>query len=128
MRLAFASILSLGLLASGCASVNTALTAATSFHVTQRDVDSATAAYGASQAVALAYLRLPRCGTPVVQPCARHTTVAVIKADDRAIYQALHDTQTAVSTGNDRGAVAAYNQLQIVLGTYQTLIAGLKTS
>jgi hypothetical protein len=125
-KLAIASVLLAGL--SGCANVNTALTAASAFHVTQKDVDDATAVYGASQAIALAYLRLPRCGTPVVQPCARHTTVAVIKADDQAIYQALHDTQAAVSSGNASGAVAAYGQLQTVLTAYQTLTAGLKTS
>ncbi len=95
--------LMVGLLSlAGCQSVGTGLQAVTSFHVTQKDVDSATAAYGTAQAISLAYLRLPRCASPAVQPCARHSTVAAIKADDRAIYKALHDTHCRPGSGRIR--------------------------
>lgn len=126
MRKHFAVALICAALA-GCAAGST-LGSLGSFTVTQKMVDDAVTVYGTSEAIAVAYLKLPRCGTPEVQPCARHTTVAVIKADDAAIYKAIHDTQAAVSSGNNTGAVAAYNTLQSALTAYQSLTAGLKTS
>lgn len=121
---ALAILACLGLTDCG-ANTSGAITAATSFHVTQKEVDAAKATYVTFGKAARAYLALPRCSETVTSLCATHANVAKIKQVNRIVYADIKDVQAKVSAGDATGAIAAYQILTRALDDAQKLSQAL---
>lgn len=114
----------------GCAQLkefNTAISAAQNFTVTQGQVDSARNSYdGFVLAPLRKYAMLPRCKTgqtlTLNNPCHDRKLLKQIREVDKQVEQAFANTQRRITSGDNQGAVAAYNVLMDAIGIAKALI------
>lgn len=115
---------------SGCATiekVQTAVSAAQKFEVTQGQLDSARNSYdGFVLAPLHKYAMLPRCKTgqtlSINNPCHDRKLLKQIRGVDKEVEQAFNRTQNRITSGDNQGAVAAYNVLMDAIGVAKALI------
>lgn len=125
------SILSLIIL-SGCATnpfkdIGTVFSAAQNLTITQGQVDSARNTYdGFVLAPLRKYALLPRCKTgqtlTLNNPCHDRKLLKQIREVDKQVEIAFANTQRRVTSGDNQGAVSAYNTLMDAIGVAKALI------
>lgn len=123
-----ATTLSLAL--GGCSTIQkleTAYSAAQNFTVTQGQVDSARNSYdGLVLAPLHKYALLPRCKTgqtlSINNPCHDRKLLKQIREVDKQVEIAFNRTQTIIISGDNQGAVAAYNTLIDAINVAKALI------
>jgi len=130
-------ILAIGLLAlslGGCASFNEKIAAISGFAVTQSQLDIAQNSYDGTSLVALhRYAMLPRCAAgqkfTVPAPCHNAALLKSWRAVDITIATNFDKTQQAITSGNNTGAVAAWNLLNQALTTAASIAeqSGIKS-
>lgn len=109
----------------GCGTVATIsdqVSAATSFTVTQNELDASVAAYDAAVLTPAAnYRNLGFCATGTVatlaKPCADRTIVAKFIAADAAVLKEKKAIQAMITAGNATGLSAAYATLLGLVST-----------
>lgn len=124
-------ILAIGLLAltlAGCASFNEKIAAISGFTVTQSQLDAAESTYdGTSLAALHRYAMLPRCaaGTKftISAPCHDAALLKSWRAVDKTVATNFTNTQGMITSGNNTGAVAAWNLLKQALDTASSIAA-----
>lgn len=123
----FAVAISLG----GCATldkVGTVVSAAQNFTVTQGQVDSARNSYDGFVLGPLhKYALFPRCKTgetiTINNPCHDRKLLKQIRTVDIQVAKAFSDTQNSITSGDNKGAVAAYTTLKGLIDIAKALIA-----
>lgn len=130
MKKIFTIVVSLSL--AGCATqfgerISTVISAAQNFTITQGQVDSARNSYdGFVLAPLNKYSALPRCKTgqslTLNNPCHDRKLLKRIREVDNSIAKAFVDTQNNITSGNNSGAVAAYNTLITAIDLAKSLI------
>lgn len=116
---------------AGCATVDKikqAVSGAAGFTVTQQQLDGAVATYDGTSLVAMdKYAALVRCPAgknfTVALPCHDPKTLKDWRAADKSVAKAFNDTQDMITSGNNTGALAAWNVLQSAL----TVVSGFVT-
>ena len=98
------------------------------FAVTQGELDGARNAYDGTALPALAgYARLPRCakGTAfsINNRCHDAALLKRFRDDDVTVADAFNKVQDAITSGNNSGALAAWNTLQNALAIVKKIIA-----
>lgn len=124
-----AIVLSLG----GCATpfgerIGTVISAAQNFEVTQGQIDSARNSYdGFVLAPLHKYAALSRCKTgqtlTINNPCHDRKLLKKINNIDIQVAKAFSDTQNSITSGDNKGAVAAYSTLTGLIDIAKALIA-----
>ena len=117
---------------TGCATnpiekIGTAISAAQNFKITQGQLDSARSSYnGFVLAPLRKYASLPRCKTgeslTLNNPCHDRKLLKQIREVDKRVEVAFSDTQSRIISGDNSGAVAAYNSLSNLIDIAKTLI------
>jgi len=123
-------ILALALSLGGCATmdkIGSAISAAQNFKITQGQVDSARNSYdGFVLAPLRKYAFLPRCKTgqtfKLDTPCHDRKLLKQIREVDKSVEKAFADTQNRITSGDDKGAVAAYSSLMNLIDVAKALI------
>lgn len=123
-------ITALSLTVSGCTTVRTietAFSAAQKFEVTQGQVDSARNSYdGFVLGPLYKYASLPRCKTgqklTLHTPCHDRKLLKQIRMVDKEVEVAFANTQRRITSGDNNGAVAAYNTLMDAIGVAKAMI------
>lgn len=136
MKKVFLIIAALSL--AGCATpfgerISTVISAAQNFEVTQGQLDSARSTYdGFVLAPLNKYASLPRCKTgqkfSINVPCHDRVLLKQIRSEDRIIARSINDTQNAITSGDNKGAVAAYRALTQAIELAKSLIANTGVS
>jgi len=125
-------LLTLALALGGCAkemqTLSNTISAAQNFKVTQGQVDAARNSYnGFVLGPTHKYALLPRCKTgeklTLNNPCHDRKLLKQIRNVDMQIEKAFIDTQNRIISGDDKGAVAAYNTLMNLISIGKALIA-----
>lgn len=121
-RIILAVMLSIAL--AGC----TTIQALQGFTVTQGQLDAAQNTYDGTVLTPLhKYAALAMCPPgqtfTIAKPCHDSALLKKIRAGDKIASQAFADTQSAITSGDNKGAVAAYNTMKTAVGTVQALIA-----
>lgn len=127
----FLTVIAVALSLSGCAAiqkVETAISAAQKFEITQGQLDSARSSYnGFVLAPLRKYASLPRCKTgqtlTLNNPCHDRKLLKQAREVDRQVERAFADTQSRIISGDNSGAVAAYNSLSNLIDIARTIIA-----
>ena len=106
----------------------TTIQALQGFSVTQGELDAAQNTYDGTVLTPLhKYSALRRCLTgetfTISSPCHDRALLKRIRAGDKVASQSFADTQSAITSGDNKGAVAAYNTMKTAVGTVQALIA-----
>lgn len=130
MRKILIIIAALGL--AGCGTqfgsrISDAISAVQNFSVTQGQVDAARNSYdGFVLAPMRKYALLPRCRTgqtlTLNNPCHDRKLLKKMRETDAVVSKSFDDTQAAIDTGNNSGAVAAYNSLTNAIDLAKVLI------
>lgn len=130
-KLLIVAALSLSL--AGCADnpfkdIGGAISAAQGFEVKQNQVDAVRNSYnGFVLAPLVKYARLPRCRTneklTFENPCHDRKLLKEIRAVDKRVAIAFTDTQNRIISGDNKGAVAAYNSLMSLVDIAKAMIA-----
>lgn len=116
---------------SGCASqfgtISTVVSAVQNFTVTQGQIDSARNSYdGFVLAPLTKYAQLPRCkiGQKLTlnNPCHDRKLLKQIREVDKSIEKAFIDTQNRITSGDNKGAAAAYSTLISTIDVAKALI------
>lgn len=117
----------------GCATqfgehISSVISAAQNFEITQGQVDSARNSYdGFVLAPLHKYAALPRCKTGQIltlnNPCHDRKLLKKINNVDTQVAKAFLDTQNSITSGDNKGAVAAYSTLTGLIGIAKALIA-----
>lgn len=125
-------VIALAISVGGCATqfgtrVSEVISAAQNFTITQGQVDSARNSYdGFVLAPLVKYARLPRCKTgqtlSLNNPCHDRKLLKQIREVDKKVEKAFADTQNSVTSGDNQGAVAAYNSLTNLIDIAKALI------
>lgn len=125
-------VLVLALTLAGCATqfgtrISEVVSAVQSFTITQGQVDSARNSYdGFVLAPLVKYARLPRCKTgqklTMNNPCHDRKLLKQIREVDRQVEKAFTDTQNRITSGDNQGAVAAYNSLTNLIDIAKAMI------
>lgn len=123
-------ILALSLSVASCTTfrqIETAVSAAQKFEVTQGQVDSARNTYDGFVLGPLhKYALLPRCkiGQTLTMnvPCHDRKLLKQIREVDKQVEVAFANTQRRITSGDNNGAVAAYNILMDAIGVAKALI------
>lgn len=107
--------------------VSTVISAAQNFTVTQGQVDAARNSYdGFVLAPLFKYARLPRCKTgqtlSLNNPCHDRKLLKQIREVDKQVAVAFVKTQNSITSGDNQGAVAAYNSLTSLIDIAKALI------
>lgn len=107
--------------------IATVISAAQNFTITQGQVDSARNTYdGFVLAPLNKYASLPRCKTgqklTLNDPCHDRKLLKQIRSVDSDIDKAFRDTQVRVDTGDNKGAIAAYQTLMSSIELAKSLI------
>lgn len=107
----------------GCATIQ----AVQGFTVTQGQLDAAESTYdGTVLAPFHKYAALKACAPgqtiTVANPCHDKALLKKIRAADKEAAKAFSDTQDAITSGDNKGAVAAYNAMKTAVGIVQALI------
>lgn len=116
---------------TGCATIDkvqTAISAAQNFEVTQGQVDAARSSYnGFVLAPLVKYARLPRCKTgeklTLNNPCHDRKLLKQIREVDKQVEKGFADTQNRIISGDNKGAVAAYNSVLNLVDIAKALIS-----
>lgn len=125
-------IVALGISLSGCAkemqNFSAVISAAQNFSVTQGQVDASRNTYdGFVLAPLHKYAALPRCKTgqtlTLNNPCHDRGLLKKINNVDIQVEKAFTDTQNSVTSGDSKGAVAAYSTLTGLIDIAKSLIA-----
>jgi len=121
-------ILTLG----GCATqfgtrITDTISAVANFTVTQGQVDTARASYdGAVLAPLRRYALLPRCKTgqtiSINNPCHDRKLLKQLRETDKLVEKRFVETQAGIDTGDNKGAVAAYDLLIGTIDIAKSLI------
>src|SRR6185436_4451636 len=114
------AVLAVALALGGCATmdkIGTVISAAQNFTITQGQVDSARNSYdGFVLAPLHKYALLPRCKTgqtiTIENPCHDRKLLKQIRQVDIQVAKAFSDTQNSITSGDNKGAVAAYTTLK----------------
>jgi hypothetical protein len=107
----------------GCATVQ----AINGFSVTQGQLDAAESVYDGTVLAPLhKYAALKACTagqtfTPA-NPCHDKVLLKRLRAGDKVAVKAMSDTQAAITSGDNTGAVAAYNTMKTAIDAAQSLI------
>lgn len=125
-------VIALALTLSGCATgfgtrITETISAVASFSVTQGQLDTARSSY---DGVALASLRryalLPRCKTgqtiSINNPCHDRKLLKQLREADKKVETGFKETQNKINSGDNSGAVLAYETLMIAIDTVKILI------
>jgi len=124
-------ILAIALSIGGCAkemqNLSSAISAAQNFKITQGQVDTARNSYdGFVLAPLHRYALLPRCKTgqslTLNNPCHDRKLLRQIREVDRKVEDAFITTQNRITSGDDKGAVLAYNSLMSLIDIGKALI------
>jgi hypothetical protein len=125
-------LVSVALLLSGCATqfgerISTVISAAQNFEITQGQLDSVRNTYdGFVLAPLNKYASLPRCKTGIKftinNPCHDRKLLKQIREEDKIIATAINDTQNSITSGDNKGAIAAYRTLTTAIELAKTLI------
>lgn len=104
----------------GCASLNDKIKAISGFAITQSQLDAASNTYDGTSLVALnKYATLVRCKTgqtfTLTIPCHDRAILKNWRNVDKSVADGFSNTQTMITSGNNTGAVAAWNTLQNAL-------------
>ena len=108
--------------------IGDAISAAQNFSVTQGQVDASRNTYdGFVLAPLHKYAALPRCKTgqtlTLNNPCHDRALLKKINNVDIQVEKAFADTQNSVTSGDNKGAVAAYSTLSGLIDIAKALIA-----
>jgi len=125
------AVLAVALALGGCATmdkIGTVISAAQNFTITQGQVDSARNSYdGFVLAPLHKYALLPRCKTgqtiTIENPCHDRKLLKQIRQVDIQVAKAFSDTQNSITSGDNKGAVAAYTTLKGLIDIAKALIA-----
>lgn len=124
---------------SGCATqfgerITDTISAVSHFSVTQGQLDTARSSYdGAVLAPMRRYALLPRCKTgqtiSISVPCHDRALLARIRNADRQVAISFADTQAKINSGDNTGAVLAYDILTSTIKAAKDLIgkSGVQT-
>lgn len=116
---------------AGCSTqfnrVTDTIAAVSHFSVTQGQLDTARTAYdGAVLAPMRRYAMLPRCKTgqtlSINVPCHDRLLLKRIREADKQVEKGFAETQLAIDTGDNTGAVLAYDILSVTINTAKALI------
>lgn len=117
---------------AGCATqfgerVSTVISAAQNLTITQGQIDAARSSYdGFVLGPLVKYAGLPRCKTgqklTINNPCHDRKLLKQIREVDKSIARAFADTQDRVISGDNKGAVAAYNTLMSAIDVAKAMI------
>ncbi len=123
----------LALVLSGCATqfgerITDTISAVSNFKVTQGQLDTARVSYNGAVLVPLRrYALLPRCKTgetiTVSSPCHDRALLKTLSKADNKVAVGFAETQAAINSGDNTGAVLAYNLLTTAIDTARGLIA-----
>lgn len=126
-------LISVALLLSGCATqfgerIATVISTAQNFNITQSQLDTARSSYdGLVLAPFKRYSSLPRCKTgqtiSISVPCHDRNLLKQLRLADKSVNVAFIDTQSKINSGDNKGAVLAYDLLMSAIDTAKTLIA-----
>lgn len=124
--------LGLAVLVTGCATqfgerISTVFSVAQKFEITQGQIDAARSTYdGTVLAPLYKYASLPRCRTgqklTLNNPCHDRRLLKQIREVDKSIARAFADTQDRLTSGDNKGAVAAYDSLMSAIDVAKALI------
>jgi hypothetical protein len=125
------AVIAVALALGGCATmdkIGSAISAAQNFQVTQGQVDSARNSYdGFVLAPMYKYAKLVRCKTgesfTLNAPCHDRKLLKQIREVDKQVEKAFADTQIRITSGDNKGAVAAYTTLTGLIDIAKALIA-----
>lgn len=120
-------MLAIGLLAFSLGACST-LQAIQGFAVTQNQLDGARNSYdGTALATLKSYGGLPRCakGTAfsLTNRCHDAALLKKMRNADKTVAAAFEATQDQITSGNNSGAVAAYQTLQTAIGAIKQIIS-----
>jgi len=117
---------------AGCATqfgerITDTISAVSHFSVTQGQLDTAKAGYdGAVLAPMRRYAALPRCKTgqtiSISVPCHDRALLKTIRNADDKIARGFTETQAAINSGDNTGAVLAYDILTAAISSAKELI------
>lgn len=97
------------------------------FAVSQGQVDTLRSTYDGVLSTAVSYRELGYCKTgtsfTAALPCADRKIVAELQSDNAAIIQEFNVLQTAVTNGDNTGALAAYSTAQGLIATIKSVVA-----
>lgn len=125
--------ISLALVLSGCATdfgtrITETISAVSNFSVTQSQLDTVRSSYdGTVLAPLRRYAMLPYCKKgqtiSISVPCHDRGLLAQLRLADKSVGIAFTDTQSKIDSGDNKGAVIAYNLLTAAIDTAKALIA-----
>lgn len=125
-------LLSVALLLTGCATqfgerISSVVSTVSNFSITQGQVDSARNSYdGFVLALLTKYSALPRCKSnqtlTLNNTCHDRKLLKQLREADKAVAEAFTKTQDSITSGDNTGAVAAYNSLTIAIDLAKSLI------
>jgi len=119
--------LSIGGCAKEMQNLSSAISAAQNFKITQGQVDAARNSYdGFVLAPMRRYAKLVRCRTgeslTLNNPCHDRKLLKQLREVDRKVEAAFITTQNRITSGDDKGAVLAYNSLMSLIDIGKALI------
>lgn len=108
--------------------IGSALSAVTSFTISQRTVDAARASYDGAVLVPLTkYAAWPRCRTgqtiALTAPCHDRVLLKKLRNADMVVAQGFANTQAAIDRGDNVGISAAWGALQDAITAAKQLAA-----
>lgn len=125
-------LLGAALLLTGCSTqfgerISKVVSAVQNFSITQGQVDSARNSYDGFVLAPLAkYSALPRCKfnqkLTLNNPCHDRTLLKQLREADKSVGTAFDKTQASITSGDNTGAVAAYNTLITAIDLAKSLI------
>jgi hypothetical protein len=123
-HLALLAIILLGAMAAGCQQMK----AISGFAITQNQLDAAESTYDGTSLVALdKYAALPACKAgqafSLQIPCHDKATLKKWRSIDNDVATGISHTQNAITSGDNTGAVGAWNALQTALTAAQQIAA-----
>lgn len=122
-----AILLIAGISLGGCQATKI-LTAAGGFAITQQQLDAAENSYDGTALVTLhKYAQMPRCAEgqsfTLSNMCHDEALLKKMRQADKAVAVGFSKTQNQITSGNNTGALAAWQSLQTALGVMETIIS-----
>jgi len=123
----------IALTVSGCVGqfgtrISDTISAVSHFSITQGQIDTARSTYDGTVLASLRrYALLPRCKVgqtiSINNPCHDRGMLVKLRNADKVVEKGFKDTQIKLDTGDNSGAVLAYDTLMIAIDTAKALIA-----
>lgn len=120
------------LMLGGCSTqfgerISSVISATQKFSVSQGQLDAARNSYDGTVLAPLAkYAAMPRCKTGQTinlnNPCHDRIILKKLRNADKSVGLAFADTQNMITSGDNNGAVAAYDSLKIAISLATDLI------